>query len=186
MCSKESQSGKRQVSYAIVANIVFCKFYKSITRALLGALEEAWAREKLRDFSYVRFTVILFLWSQMNWTKLFYFSRDDIFRDTVLVLPVQGKHSHIKVNSIIQLTFCCGELSGSDCIWLSCMRGIWIQNYPPSVASTGVMPHLVPIVIYLHPLLLDVVSKFILHSRSETAPNLVALFHSLSRFPQML
>lgn len=104
MCSKESQSGNRQLSYAIVAKIVFCKFYKSIARALLGDLEEAWARESLRDFSYIRFTVILFLWSQVNWTKLFYFSRDDIFRDTVLILPVQGKHSHSKVNSIFRLT----------------------------------------------------------------------------------
>lgn len=100
----KGKSEWKEAGYAIVAKIVFCKFYKSITRALLGALEEAWARERLPDFSYVRFTVILFLWSQMNWTKLFYFSRDDIFRDTVLVLPVQGKHSHIKVNSIIQLT----------------------------------------------------------------------------------
>lgn len=41
MRSKESQSGNRQLSYAIVAKIVFCKFYKSIARALLGALEEA-------------------------------------------------------------------------------------------------------------------------------------------------
>ena len=41
MRSKESQSGNRQLSYAIVDKIVFCKFYKSIARALLGALEEA-------------------------------------------------------------------------------------------------------------------------------------------------
>lgn len=48
MCSKESQSGNRQLSYAIVAKkIVFCKFLQSIARALLGDLEERLA-ESLR------------------------------------------------------------------------------------------------------------------------------------------